>query len=118
MTTFGDMVSDLTFSPDGSRIAALGKEDGKWSVFVDDKAWSGRYDTMWPPVFSPDGSNVGAKFKQGKTYGFAINGKEYSRNFDAVWDPVFSPDSKMVMLRCVREGKYHRTVMPVAEITG
>lgn len=43
-TTFGDMVMDMTFSPDGRHLAALGKQDGKWTVLVDDKAWVRRYD--------------------------------------------------------------------------
>ena len=38
-TTFSDMVTDLVFSPDGDRLAALAKDGDHWMVVVDGTAW-------------------------------------------------------------------------------
>jgi Tol biopolymer transport system component len=115
-TTFGDMVSDMTFSPDGTRLAALGKQDGKWTVFSDDAPWSGRYDMCFAPVFSPDGKHVAARVEKNGKYTIAVDGKEYGQSFDQCFDPTFSPDGSRVLIRAVSGGKYLRIVEPLAQI--
>jgi len=116
---FGDMATDLVFSPIGGRTAFLGKEGEKWSVVVDGTVWAGKYDMAWKPVFSPDGHHAAAKVEKGGRYTIAVNGKEL-RPFKAVWDPIFSPDSDKVLIRAIEgEGddeKYIRQVLPLSEI--
>jgi Tol biopolymer transport system component len=79
-TTFGDMVADVVFSPDGSRLAALGKEDGQWTVMADDKAWESAYDMVWQPIFSPDSRNVAAKAEKNGSYTMASLGNANARH--------------------------------------
>jgi Tol biopolymer transport system component len=117
-TTFGDMVTDAVFSPDGSKVAALGKEDGQWTVIVDDAVWPERYDMAWAPIFSPDGNNVGAKVEKNGSYTVVINGKPWKKECEAVWDPTFSLDGSKVLIRSIEGGKCLRRVLPIAEITG
>jgi hypothetical protein len=117
-TTFGDMVADAVFSPDGKRLAALGKEGPQWTVFVDDAAWTNTFDMAWKPVFSPDSRNVGAKVEKNGKYTIAINDKLFKQQCDAVWDPTFSPDVQKVLIRSIEHGNYIRRVMPVTAITG
>jgi len=117
-TKFGDMVADAVFSPDGNRLAALGKEGEQWTVMVDDRPWDGMYDIVWKPVFSPDSRNVAAKVEKDGKYTVAIDGKLFKRQCEAVWDPIFSPDGKKVLIRSIEHGKYTRRVVPVTDITG
>jgi hypothetical protein len=115
-TTYGDLVDNLTFSPDGGRIGAVGKENERWFIFVDDNPWSGDYDMAWAPVFSPDGSHVAAKVEKGGVYTLLINGRELGEGYQFMENPSFSPDSSKMLIRGVKNGKYVRTVKPVAEI--
>jgi Tol biopolymer transport system component len=117
-TTFGELVSDATFSPDGTRVAAVGKDNGKYTVVVDDIAWSDAYDMVWSPVFSPDSRNVAAKVEKNGRYTVVINGRPWKQECEALWSPVFSPDGSKVLLRTVEGGEYCRRVLPISEITG
>ena len=51
--TFTKLVTDVVFSPDSRRIAALAKDDETFRVVVDGSPWSDRWDMVWKPVFSP-----------------------------------------------------------------
>jgi uncharacterized protein YrrD len=113
--TFGDMVSDVVFSPDGSRLAALAKEGPVWKVVVDGKAWSHRFDMAWPPVFSPNGETVAAKVEKKGQYAFVVNDRMGSQVCEAAWDPVFSPDGDRMLLRSIEDGIYYRRVVPVSD---
>ncbi len=117
-TTFGDMVMDMTFSPDGKRLAALGKQDGKWTVFADDKPWSGQYEMCYAPVFSPDSKHVAARVEKKGRFTIAVDGKEYGQAFDQCFDPTFSPDGSRILIRAIVGGKYQRIVESVAKIIG
>jgi len=116
--TFGDMVSDLTFSPDGRRIAALGKEKQKWTVAVDGQVWNNTFDMAWRPVFSPDNSVVAAKVEKNGKYTYVVNDRLWPTVCDMTWDPRFSADGKYLLLRSLEEGVFHRRVVPVADIAG
>lgn len=113
-TTFGDVVEDACFSPDGSRAACLGKENGIYAVVVDDEAWPGRYDMAWQPVFSPDGKHVAAKVNKGGKYTVAVDGREFGAGFAAAFTPVFSPCSTKVLITVIEDGWLVRRVVPVS----
>jgi Tol biopolymer transport system component len=116
--TCTDAVYDMTFSPDGSSIAVLGKSGGKWSVMVDGKKWSNSFDMTFVPAFSPDGSRVAVKAEKAGRYVLVVNDRVWGKEFEQLWDPVFSPEGDKILVRCVEEGKYVRRVVPVSEITG
>jgi predicted Rdx family selenoprotein len=117
-TTYGDLVDDLTVSDDGSRVAVLGKENEKWHVCVDDTPWSGVYDMAYKPVFSPDASHAAVKVEKGGVFTIVVNGRELGQGYQFLESPSFSPDSSKILICGVKNGKYVRTVMPVAEIAG
>jgi len=116
-TTFGEMVTDGVFSPDGKRLAAVGKQEGRWAVIVDDVPWENTYDNVWGPVFSPDSRIVAAKVEKNGNATIVVNGKPLNRQCEAVWDPVFSPDSTKVLVRSIEGGKFVRSVLPITDIT-
>lgn len=120
--TFGDMVTDAVFSPDGSHVACIGVENERRHIVVDGKKWSGDYDMAWPPVFSPDSRHVAAKLETQGRYRIAVNGVEHPTAYTQAWDPVFSPDGTQLMIRGIEgdgeTARYTRTVINVADITG
>ena len=120
--TFGDLVTDLVFSPSGRRAACVGKENNEYTIAVDGAAWDLKCDMAWAPVFSPDEQNVAARIEKDGRYTVAVNGKPMKARFKAVWDPAFSPDGEYVLIRAIEEagGKenYIRQVLPVTEISG
>jgi hypothetical protein len=114
-TTFGDLVTDLVFSPDGGRVACVWKDKGGWGVCVDDKPWEGSYDMAWAPVFSPDGRHVAAKVQKAGLYAILLDGRPLAEGFAFLWAPVFSPDGGKILIRGVGsgpdKGKYYRSVV-------
>lgn len=119
--TFGDLVTDAVFGPDGHRIACLGKENEKWHVAVDGVVWDGDFDMAWQPVFSPTGKSVAAKVEKGGRYTILIDGKPLKDDFKMIWDPVFSPDGEKILIRAVEgqgasEEKYIRQILPLKDI--
>ena len=58
---FSDMVLAPVFSPDGQRVAAVVKEDNRWTVAVDGVPVKDDFEMVWDPVFSPCGQHVLAK---------------------------------------------------------
>jgi hypothetical protein len=120
--TFGDLVTEVVFSPDGNRVACIGKEDGKWTIAVDGKAWGGAYDMVWKPVFSPDSRSVAANAEKNGRYTLVIDGKPFKDSYKALGDPVFSPDSEKILIKGIEgdsdAGKYYRQVLPLTDITG
>ncbi|MCP4677377.1 MAG: WD40 repeat domain-containing protein [Deltaproteobacteria bacterium] len=114
--TFNDMVLPPIFSLDGSRVAAIVKNDNRWGIAVDGSAWAQTFDMVWDPVFSPDGSTVAAKVDKNGKYAIAVNGKLWSPEFEALWDPAFSPDGNKVLVRGVVDGKYYRQIVSLTEM--
>ncbi|MBW2594227.1 MAG: PD40 domain-containing protein, partial [Deltaproteobacteria bacterium] len=116
------LVTDPVFSPDGSRLACLGKEDEKWTVVVDDQPWDVDFDMIWRPVFSPDGNTVAVKAEKKGKFVLVVNGLILNQVNDCMWEPVFSPDGEKILLRAIQgepgTGKYYRQVIPLTEITG
>ena len=117
--TFGDSVTDAVFSPDGSKVACIGKDNGQFAVVVDGTAWNDTYDMAWEPVFCPNSKHVAAKVQKNGQYQIVLNGKPYQTSYQSAWDPIFSPDGEKIMIRGIENGsggeKYYRHIVPVAE---
>ncbi len=116
--TFGQMVTDLTFSPDGDHVGALGKDGDQWRIVVDGRVWRIGCDMAWRPVFAPDGHTVAAKIQKGGRYTIAVNDRLWQQSCDMIWDPCFSADGKQVLIRSIEAGTYMRRIVPVSTITG
>ncbi|MBW1806803.1 MAG: WD40 repeat domain-containing protein [Deltaproteobacteria bacterium] len=114
--TFEDLVLPPVFSPDGKRLATIGKNGEEWFVVVDGQQWSLPFDMAWNPVFSPDGKTVAAKVEREGCLAYALNGRLWSPKFEMLWDPIFSPDGKQLLIRGVENGKYYRQVVPLDKI--
>lgn len=113
--TFGGLLTDARFSPDGGHIACAAKENDRWTVVVDGRAWDGGYDMVWQPVFSPDGRHVAAKVEKNGGYRLLLDGQVLRTDFDALWDPCFSPDGGRLLVRGLGsgadKGRYYREVV-------
>jgi hypothetical protein len=113
---FSDMVQRPVFSPNGRRVAAVVRDDERWSIAVDGKAWPGTFDMVWDPVFSPDGRRVIAKVERARKLSLAMDGLVWSEGWDQLWDPVFSPQGDKVLVRGTRAGSYYRQVLDVSSV--
>lgn len=60
-----DCIRDVTYSPDGKRIAYCAKDGDKWHLVVDDKQ-SEAYDEIGAPRFSEDGDRVAFGARKGR----------------------------------------------------
>jgi len=120
--TFNELVTDLTFSADGSRIACITKTDGKWGLMVDGNDWVCKYDMVFQPVFSPDSRHAGAKVERNGRYTYLIDGKLMKETYKAMENPIFSPDGEKVLVRAIEgEGDQAvciRQVVALNEILG
>lgn len=120
--TFGDLVSDMCISPDGKRVACLGKEGDQYSVVVDGKTWNEKFEMAWRPVFSPDSRHVAAKVEKNGRYTICVDGKPMQADFAQVWEPIFSPDGEKILVRAIEgaseQEKYIRQVLSLADVIG
>jgi len=116
--TFGELVTDMVFGPDGRSIAALAKEKDGWKIVVDGRVWRNTFDMAFTPVFAPAGGAVAVRMERKGRYGFALNDRLLDIAAEAAWDPQFSADGRHLLLRFVESGVYHRRVLPVSAISG
>jgi hypothetical protein len=114
--TFGEMVNDLVFSPNGQHIAATVKDNGRWSLAVDGRRWQNTFDMVGKPVFSEDGRYLAVKGERNGRYTIAVNDQLWSSACDAAWDPVFDSTDEKILLKTIEAGTYRRRVLPVAQI--
>jgi Tol biopolymer transport system component len=117
-STFNELVADAVFSPDGKRVAAIGKQNGSYRIIVDDSVWPQTFDMAWAPVFSPDGRQAAAKVEKKGKFTFSIDGRLWNGQADAAWAPVFSPDGRKILFRTIENGSYVRRVLSVSDIAG
>lgn len=101
---FSDLVTDMVISPDGNRIACVGKSNGKWHIAVDGKIWEKSFDMAWQPVFSPDSRHVAAKVEYNGRTAVVVDGDMASDDFRSVEIPVFGPDSDKILIRGIDAG--------------
>ena len=114
--TFKDLVTDVVFSPDSQRTAAVAKQGEHWKIAADGAVWQHDFDMAWKPVFSPDSQHLAARVDKKGKYTIAIDDRLWERQCEAVWDPVFSPQGDKILLRSIENGKYYRRILPVAEL--
>ena len=69
-----DQVSNLTFSPDSSRVAYAARADKKWLAVVDGQPGP-PCDAVWGPAFSPDSKRVVYAQRQDKLWSVVVDGK-------------------------------------------
>lgn len=116
--SFGDMVMDPVFSPDGRRLACTGKKDQHWTVLCEDTPWDCRFEQIWAPVFSPDGERLGCRARHKGAFAVYVDGKALASGLAFAWDPVFSPDGRRVLIRGIGgegalAGKIFREVLEI-----
>jgi hypothetical protein len=116
--TFRDMVLEPVFSPDGNRAAAVVKDENRWSICADGKAWHQDFDMVWDPVFSADSAHVLARVEKDGKYHLAADGSLKMGGFEKFWDPVVEPDGNNLLLRYIEDGKYIREVKKVSDLLG
>jgi Tol biopolymer transport system component len=115
-TRFNKAVLSPVFSPDGRKVAAVVKDNNKWTVAVDGSTWSDTFDNVWDPMFNAGGDTVIAKAEKNGTFFIVVDGKIGKRKYESLWNPVFSPDGEKLLIRCIDKGKYYRRIIPLTEI--
>jgi hypothetical protein len=70
----------------------------------------------WQPIFSPGSDYVAVKIERNGKYGIAVNDRLWDQQCDAIWDPLFSAEGDKLLLRTLKDGRYIRRVVPVADI--
>ena len=69
-----DQVSNLIFSPDGSRVAYAARTDKKWVAVVDGNPGP-PCDAVWGPAFSPDSKRVVYVARHDKEWSVVMDGQ-------------------------------------------
>jgi hypothetical protein len=94
------------FSTDGKTLAAIASPDfGKWTIAVNDRAWTTHVDEMITDmVISSDGTSIAAVVKDKGKWGIIVDDKIWDIDFDMAWQPVFSPDGKHVAAKVEKDG--------------
>jgi hypothetical protein len=108
-----DAITHLTFSPDGSRISAVGQKKGRQTLICDGKSGNTFYDRIWAPVFSPDGNHIAAKVDINGRYSVILNNGIWDKTFETLWDPVFDDTSETLMIRSFENGVYSKHRIPL-----
>ena len=107
-TQVDELITDMVISSDGTRIAAVVKDKGKWGHIVDNRIWEIDFDMAWQPVFSPDGKHVAAKVeKDGKKY-IILDGSLLPTPYAHLWNPVFNETGNKLLIRAITNGEYNR----------
>ena len=84
-------------SPDGKNIAAIAAvKFGKFTVTVNDKAWTNVFAVVTDLVQSPDGKRAAAIGQEGGKWSVVVDDSRWSGRYDRAWGPVFSPDGRHV----------------------
>ena len=114
--TFSDIVTNVVFSSDGNRLAAIVKNKGKWTIVVDGIPWKNMFDMVWEPVFSSDNQFIAAKIEKNKKFSIAVNDCILPFDCESAWNPVFSPEGDKLLIRTIENGNYYRRILPLAEL--
>jgi hypothetical protein len=98
-----DGLGDISYSPDGRRLAITVLSDRQWHAVIDGKEGAG-YDGTSPILFSPDSRHTAYVAGRGKQQFLVVDGVE-GPALDGVGVFVFSPDSRRFAYAAVREGE-------------
>jgi hypothetical protein len=104
-----EMISWLTVSRDGKRLAYAGRKADLWRVVLDGKPGSG-YSRVDKPVFSPDGKRFAYCAMTGMLWHVVSDDGSEGPGFSEVGWPVFSPDGKSLAYTVV-DGTRHHVVL-------
>ena len=110
-----EMIPSFCFSPDGEHIAAVVKNDNKYSIALDGKAWQESFDMIWDPVFSPCGKYILTKAEKNGRFVLVCNGRAFGRSFDNLWDPVFDTGGDKILIKYIENGEFCREVISLSE---
>ena len=119
-------VADMSFSPDGSRMAYRAQEGRKQYVVAGGRKSKG-FDGISGKMgflFSPDSKHMAAVAVEGKKQILILDGR-YSKPYDRIGEVVFSPDSRHYVYSVetsgrwyvIRDGKKVRLSDNVSELT-
>ncbi len=102
--TLYENLNMYSISADGKRSAGVvqvvslaqadieGFKKGIYTVAVDGKAWTNKFQNVWGPIFDPSGEHVAAQVRTGVlTNSIAVDDKPWSTNYNQVWEPTFNP---------------------------
>jgi hypothetical protein len=95
-----DGLGDISYSPDGRRLAITVLSGGQWHAVIDGKEGAG-YDGTSPILFSPDSQHAAYVAGRGKQQFLVVDGME-GPPLDGVGVFVFSPDSRRFAYAAVR----------------
>ena len=107
-----ELIQDLTYSPDGSRLAYRASRDKKIMLVVVDGTEGARYDSVDWLTFSPDGKRFAYIAKRGDKGFLIVDGVAKER--EGAVAPAFSPDSKRLAYFVLSGGKIAVVVDGVA----
>lgn len=102
----------VTFSPDGTKVAYVAKQDNMEIVRIGNRQLS-IYDQVGELKWSPDGTRLAYCAKRGRAWFVVVDGKEQSHHdYVAMFsnDLVFSPDSRALAYP-VTDGDRHSVVL-------
>ena len=90
-----DPVAEPVFSPDGQRVAYIGRAGSERLVYVDGRSGTVCYDEILSDslFFSPDSKHFAFVARRGDAWFVVVNGQEGSA-YAQVAAPVFSPNSQ------------------------
>ena len=111
-----NMISDLSYSDDGSLLIAICKHDGLWDMIVNQTPWHLKADKLWQPVVSSDNHIITTRMEKDGKYYLIINKKVYPQSFDMVFEPQISPDNEKILLKSINSGIYSRQVLSLDKV--
>jgi hypothetical protein len=98
-----DGLGDITYSPDGRRLAITVQSAGEWHAVIDGKEGTG-YDGTSPILFSPNSQHTAYVAGRKRQQFLVVDGVE-GPPLDGVGIFVFSPDGRRFAYAAVRGGE-------------
>ena len=107
-----DQLWHICQAPGKRDIAAIvSPKFGEWTVAVNDRLWSCRWDAMVSDIYySQNGETLVAQGKQGETWNLAVNDKAWDLKADQLFDTTISADGSAVAVVVEKNGLFHLVV--------
>lgn len=92
-----DNIWGITFTNDGKHFAYLATEpnEKRWSVFLDGKPLSSKYESGSAPILSYDGVHIAWKEYRESKVAISMDGNELALEDKVVWGPRFEGTEKV-----------------------